>query len=234
MIAGEYIDGNVADWNSESDDRCLCDVDATIVYRLSMKQRAFDEGLRRLERRREVRAEFVARRLASKRLSGDTGLGIVDSETAFRLNDEFEDIFGREPLESFVCDTEEVVHRSLGAFFRDVSRNGAMTSPVNVGAAFRIVPARSFDTAKALSAWHAGKRAKWLPSVRTEIAFVIAGELSAVAASLSGFLPHMAECGVVTRFEHRMRKPDLAGIPHARPMLVQVSGVGQRDVNKKQ
>nr|WP_250807222.1 hypothetical protein [Neorhizobium tomejilense] len=232
MLAGDYIDGNAADWNSGGKDRCLCDVEATIVHRLAMKQAAFEEGLARLDRRRDVRAEFVGRRLASRRLSGSTGLGIVDADVTFLLNDEFEEIFGREPLEAFVTDTEEVVHRCLGDFFRDVRRHGAMTSPQNAGLAFKIVPARSFKTAAALVAHRSGRKTRWVPSVRTEMAFVVAGELSKITAALAGFIQAMTECGVVTRFEQAMRKPDLAGVPHIRPMLAEVGGYGARETHQ--
>lgn len=227
MLAVDFLDGNVADWNSSRDDRCLCDVEAVIVYRLAMSRSEFEAGLARLDRRRSARAEYVRRRLVGSRLRGgvkDSGLGVVDAESAFEINDEFEEMFGREPLEAFVVDTEEVVHRCLGDFYRGVARMGATLSPMNAGRAFRILPGRSFQSAASMMAHQKGKKTKWIPSVRTEVKFVVAGDVGVIASAMAGFVSAMAECGVVTRLEQSMRKPDLAGIPHLRPMLAEVGG----------
>lgn len=232
MLAVDYIDGNIADWNTTRDDRCLCDVDATIVYRLAMRQSDFEAGLARLDRRRVARAEFVKRKHVGMRLQGGvdgSGLSVVDASVAFAIDDEFEEVFGREPLEAFINDTEEVVHRCLGHFFRSVVDLGAMTSPMNAGGAFRILPGRSFQSSASLMAHRSGKRAKWIPSVRTEVSFVVAGDVGVISAAMAEFVPAMAECGVVTRFEQTMRKPDLSGIPHLRPVLAEVGGYGARE-----
>ena len=233
MVTVDFLDGNVADWNSAKDDRCLCDIEATIVYRLAMGRSEFDDGLRRLDRRRAARAEFVGRRLTAGRLVTGLGLGLVDADRTFELNDEFEEMFGREPLEAFVTDTEEVVHRCLGEFFRSVYSVGAVTSPMSAGRAFTIRPGRSFQTASALLSHSRGsRRAKWVPSVRTELSFVVAGDLADILAVVSGFPQALSECGVMTRFEQSMRKPDLAGIPYARPFLAEVGGNGAGEVKQ--
>ena len=227
MLAGQYLDGNIADWNAALDDRCLCDVEATIVYRLSMATKAFETGLSRLGRRRSARAEFVARKLR-----GSSGrLGVIDADATFVANDEFEEMFGREPLDAFINDTEEVVHRCLGAYFDDVVACNAVTSPMSAGAAFRTGPARSFTTAKEMQQYRDGRLSGWTPSVRTEITFVLGGSVSAVSEAMTYFAPAMAECGVMTRLEQSMRKPDLAGIPHRRPMLAEVLRDGARVIH---
>lgn len=227
MVAGQYLDGNIADWNASLDDRCLCDVEATIVYRLSMPTKAFETGLSRLGRRRAARAEFVSRKL------GGVGgrLGVIDADATFEANDEFEEMFGREPLEAFINDTEEVVHRCLGSFFDQAVALNAVTSPMAAGAAFTIGPARSFTTAKEMRQYVDGRLSGWTPSVRTEIKFVIAGAYSAITAAMACFGPAMADCGVMTRCEHSMRKPDLSGIPHRRPLLAEVLRDGARVVH---
>lgn len=228
MLAGDFLDGNVADWNIDKDDRCLCDVEATIVYRLSMRPIDFERGLERLDRRRSARAEFVRRKL----YGSGRGLGVIDANAMFEANDAFEDLFGREPLDAFLNDADEVVHRCLGAFFAEAIACGAMTSPVTAGAAFKTVPARSFDTAKAMVAHQRGQRAKWTPSVRTEITFILAGSVASISSALSSFSGMMSECGVVTRCEQSMRKPDLAGIPHRIPVLAEVMGDGTRKAHQ--
>lgn len=228
MLAGQYLDGNVADWNAALDDRCLCDVEATIVYRLSMETKAFETGLSRLRRRRLARAEFVARKLRGQ--SG--GLGVIDADATFAANDEFEEMFGREPLEAFINDTEEVVHRCLGEFFDHAVACNAVTSPMSAGAAFRTGPARSFTTAKEMLQYTEGRLSGWVPSVRTEIGFVLGGSVSAISEAIAQFAPAMAECGVMTRCEQSMRKPDLAGIPHRRPLLAEVPRDGARAIHQ--
>jgi hypothetical protein len=227
MLAGQYLDGNVADWNAQPDDRCLCDVEATIIYRLSMETRAFETGLSRLGRRRVARAEFVARKLC-----GGTGrLGVIDADATFAANDEFEEMFGREPLDAFLNDTEEVVHRCLGSFFDDAVACNAVTSPMSAGAAFKAMPARSFTTAEAMLQYSKGRLSGWTPSVRTEISFVLGGSVTAINLAMACFAPAMAECGILTRCELTMRKPDLGGIPHGRPLLAEVLRDGPREAN---
>jgi hypothetical protein len=218
MLAGQFLDGNIADWNASLDERCLCDIEATIVYRLSISTKAFETGLSRLSRRRAARSEFVSRKL----VTDDGRFGVIDADIAFAANDEFEELFGREPLEAFINDTEEVVHRCLGAFFDQAVACNAVISPLSAGAAFTTGPARSFTTAKEMGRYSEGRLSGWTPSVRTEIKFVLAGAHSAITAALRCFGPSMTDCGVVTRLEQSIRKPDLAGIPHRRPLLAEV------------
>jgi hypothetical protein len=226
MVTGQFLDGNIADWNASLDDRCLCDVEATIVYRLSMQTKAFETGLSRLGRRRAARAEFV-----STKLRGGGGMGVIDAGATFAANDEFEELFGREPLEAFINDTEEVIHRCLGSFFSQAEECNAVTSPMTAGAAFTTGPARSFTTAKDMRQYSEGRLSGWTPSVRTEISFVVGGSVSAINRALACFAPAMADCGVMTRWEQSMRKPDLAGIPHRRPVLAEVLRDGARIIH---
>jgi hypothetical protein len=228
MVAGEYLDGEIADWNAVGDDRCLCDVEATIVYRLAMTTKAFEAALSRLPRRRSARAEFVQRRLA-----GQSGrFGVIDANATFEANDEFEEMFGREPLDAFLNDTEEVVHRCLGSFFDEAVALKAITSPMTAGAAFNATPARSFTTAEAMLQYRKGRLSGWTPSVRTEISFVLGGSISTVTSAMASFTAVMAECGLMTRLERSIRKPDLSGIPHRRAILAEVLRDGTREAYK--
>jgi len=166
-------------------------------------------------------------------LAGEAGRPlVVDQDRSFAVHDEFEEIFGREPLEASVNDAEEVVHRKLGAFFAVAGDLGVVTSPVTAGAAFGIVPSRSFETSGALSRFRSGKGADWRPSVRTEIAFVLAGPLVSIRRSMSMFADAMSDCGLMVRCEQFLRKPDLAGIPHGRPRLAEVLRDGSRETDK--
>lgn len=158
---------------------------------------------------------------------------VVDDKLLFEINNEFEDVFGREPLEAFVTDIDEIVHERLGAFFDIVTDSRAMTSPMAAGRAFRIAPARSYPDVSALAREAARKVAnpKWRPSVRVEVNFVIAGEIEAVRSLAGEFVPMMSGCGALAEFSTSFRKPDLAGIPHRRPVLtlasVATSGAGK-------
>jgi hypothetical protein len=231
MIVLDTVDGKVADGDGSVAERCLCDLEAVFISRLALGRAEFESGARRLPRRREARAAFVTRWLLDR---GRGRFACVDEEAAFAANDEFEEMFGREPLESLVNDTEEIIHQRLGTFFSGVEGCGAMTSPMTAGKAFSISPARSFEDAAALSDFRRGRNSDWSPSIRTEIKFVIAGSVGAVAAAVAGFVPAMAGCGVLARMEQRTRRPDLAGIPHRAPMLAAVAGNGPREAGHMQ
>lgn len=229
MIARDNVDGAIAEWNADPSARCLCDVRATIVYLLPLSKRDFEDGMARLEKRQSARAAYLAAAIEAARRP----FAVLDGDMAFRANDTFEEAYGREPLDAFIVDTDEVLHQHIGDYFAFAGERGVMTSPMTAGPAFEIAPSRSFRTEKARDAFSRGKRADWRPSVRTEIAFVLAGTRQKVAGVMAECASYLSGCGLVTRLEHAIRVPELPDIPvwTPRAFLAEVRGDGTREAH---
>ena len=213
MEVENNIDGMVADWEVSDDDRCICDIRATFVTKLLMSKVAFHDGLVRLKKRRAMRSEFILRKLSSRQPGL---LHLVDENVNFQVNDDFEEIFDREPLDAFIIDMEEVAHQYLGDFFSQVRSTGLSVSPVNAGKAIKITPSRSFIKASDCACWdeEMPNKVEWSPCVRTELNFLIAGPIGIVGCAQNLFINHMSDIGIMFGFETSIRKPNLENIPH--------------------
>jgi hypothetical protein len=227
MVILECVDGEVAD-DEALEARCLCDMRASFVWTMELSYRRFNRAAAALADRRAARSAFVAARM------GDAGrFGVIDADMAFALNDEFEESHGRDPLEALVNDVEEIMHRELGGYFAIARPLGVVTSPMSAGAALKVAAARSFRSAEDLEDHRRGVSGGWRPSVRADVSFVIAGEISKVSAAASTFGSLMAARGPLVGLTQSVRRVDTAGVPHILPLLAPMALVANLSDDRK-
>ena len=197
-----FVDGDVAEWQSEDDDAVGCDIWAVVVYHPAIGRKTFESGCDWLEDRAEARIVALLE-AASRR--GRAGLGLVDAETVEDADRQVERQFGSSFLETFVNDTAMVAHDRVGAAFARMRSLGTVITPQTAAESLDVAPAKSFRTLKHLEGYLHDARGNWKPSVRLTLSVSVDGPFAAVEEAASVLRSALSSCGPVTEWRQRMR-----------------------------
>lgn len=201
MVPQCYVDGDVAEWDTDEEDTVGCDVAGLVVYLPEMTRRQFETWCDWLEYRAEAR---VAALLAAAASRGGR-FGLIDAEAEEVAEEAVAARFGASYLEEFINDAGKVALEAVGASFRRIGAMGASVSPPSAVRAVSVFPAKSFRTEKALRGYLQEGRATWRPSVRLCVSASLDGAVAAVAAAAADLKGALAECGTVTEWKARGR-----------------------------
>ena len=210
MIAHNFVDEIIPDWQLQLDETHRITIRSTIVYLVPVSQAQFNKALAALDARQSAFSAEL------KQLSSRKGpLRIIDNDTTIAARRSLSHKHGDNFLDKFIYDTERAIVPEIGAAIRRINSRGVRTSPDRAGAAVSIVPARSFRSAVDLSKFEQKRGSTWSPTVRLEMLLSLEGPREQVELSVDDVRTAMLFCGPVTSFT------ELAGIAdhHHEPLM---------------
>jgi len=202
MEAQCYVDGDLADWDTDDDDLAGCDVTALVVYLPKMKRREFETWSDWLEYRAEARVTALLAAAAGR----GGRLGVVDRDAEEVAEQAVAARFGENFLEEFMNDTAKVALESVGAAFDRTASRGVAVSPGTAREAITIIPAKSFRNEKALRGYLQEGKSNWRPSVRLSLRVSLDGRQEAVEWAAWDLRKSLSECGTITDWKQRGRQ----------------------------
>lgn len=203
MIAQNFIDEIIPDWQLQLDETHRITIRSTIIYRVPVSQAQFNKALASLEARQTAYAEELTQ------LAGRKGkLRVIDHDTTLAARQSLSRKHGENFLDKFIYDTERAIVPELGAAVGRINDRGVRTSPERAGAAISISPARSFRSAADLARFEKKRGSTWSPTVRLEVIISLEGPREQVELSVEDVRTAMLFCGPVTTFT------EIAGVPH--------------------
>lgn len=195
MIAQNFVDEIIPDWQLQLDEKHRISVRSTIVYRIPMTQTQFNRAVVKLEARQAAFAGELTR------LAGLKGrFRVIDQETTLAARQSLSKKHGENFLDKFIYDTERAIVSELGKAVRRINDRGVKTSPDRAGAAISITPARSFTSHADLARYEQKKGNTWSPTVRLEVTIDMEGPREQVELSVQDVKAAMLFCGPVTSF----------------------------------
>jgi hypothetical protein len=210
MIAHNFVDEIIPDWQLQLDETHRITIRSTIVYLVPVSQAQFTKALASLEARQTAFSAELTQLAARKGT-----LRVIDSETAIAARQSLSKKHGENFLDKFIYDTERAIVPEIGAAVRRINNRGVKTSPDRAGAAVSIAPARSFRSAADLARFEQKRGSTWSPTVRLEMIISLEGPREQVELSVDDIRAAMLFCGPVTSFT------EIAGVPdhHAEPAM---------------
>jgi len=199
MVPNCFVDGDIADWQSDYDTFIGCDIQAMIIYYPEMTRREFERACDWLEERAEERLHIL---LSLARPDGRR-LGVVDNRLQELADELVSKEFGDNFLERFIRDSLKVAHDNLGAVMS--CRNRVLLTPSCVRDTVEVTPAKSFRTEKSLASYLRDGRSTWKPSVRMTFAVTIEGPWGEVESMAAALRYALNECGPVAEWRQRVR-----------------------------
>lgn len=197
-----YVDGAVADWQMEEDDRVGCDLAGLVVYiPASMQKKHFERSCDWLEQREEALRDAL---LDTVKLAKG-GLGVIDQETADKAWSRVNELMGDDTLHLFIKDTRTVAHLKVGAALKMAAMAGIDVTPGTADGAVDVVPAMSFMSERAMAHYLREGRGGWKPSVRLSVRVSMEGPYGPVTAAAAALLAATAECGPVLAWRQNVR-----------------------------
>lgn len=211
MIAQNFVDDVIPDWQLSLDETHRITIRSTIVYRLPMSQAQFNKAVVKLEGRQTAFAKEVTK-LATLRGK----FRVVDQETALAARQSLSRKHGENFLDKFIYDTERAIVSELGVAVQHINDKGVKTFPKRAGAAISIAPARSFLTPTDLARYEQKRGNTWSPTVRLVVDVDLEGPREQVELSVQDIKAAMLFCGPVTSFTESASSPQRHGEPELR------------------
>jgi hypothetical protein len=217
MIAGNFIDEVVPDWQMKADDAHRVTVQSTIVYRLPGTQRQFEKAVSSLDARQQTFAKAV------DKISERRGIfRVIDSNSTSAARTTLSKKHGESFLDKFIYDTEKAIIPEIGNAFRRVHEKGVKTYPKHVSDAVSILPARSFTNHFDLSRFDEKRGNTWVPTVRLTLCVTLEGHRDQVEAAIHELKAGMLFCGPLTTFTEAAAVPQEYDEPEVRLPLAAV------------
>lgn len=203
MVLGNFVDGEVPDWDLGDDDPLGVDVAAVVVFHPVMTARAFEMSCISLEERRETR---MTQAIQNARGSNPR-FRLIDKETFEVADEACRRIHGYDYLDTFISDTLAVALNEIGSAVTRARQEGVRVSPERHSLGVSVRPARSFADRVSMNKWEAGGRARWKPSVRLEVTLGLDGPFTKVERYCEEIRRALSACGPLTFFEEHARPP---------------------------
>lgn len=201
MVPKCYVDGDIADWQSEGETRVGCDIQAVVIYHPEMSRREFERSCDWLEDRAQERLHIVLS-LAKKQ---HPRFGVIDSGLQDTADEIVSEEYGDNFLETFIGDSNDVAIENLAPVFSHSKHVDIF--PSCASDAISVTPAKSFRSEKALAAYLSDGRTQWKPAVRLTLKVTIEGEWSEIEAASSAMRLALTNCGPIAEWRQSTRLP---------------------------
>jgi hypothetical protein len=212
MIAANFVDGFIPDWQLPDDGRHSITAEVGIVYKPDIQRHVFERSCGQLEGRRQA---YLAQ--LNKNRRPDRPLYAIDQKTVTRAREAIGRDTNTDYLDRFMFDTEKAATAEVGKVMDRAKRAGLSVVPAHARDAVDVLPGRSFSSNDARLAFEAGAKIKWTPTVRLSVRVNFEGNRDAVETAVSDLRSAMLFCGPVTTFnEHAdvpMKHLPLAAMP---------------------
>lgn len=220
MVLGNFVDGDVPDWDTGDDDPLGVDVAAIVVFHPDIRPKAFELSCLALEQRRETRRDLMVH-LAR---GSNPRFRLIDEETIHTAQEACSRIHGFDYLDTFLTDTLGVAIDEIGSVANRARTEGVRVTPERHALGISVRPARSFADRASMAKWEEGKRARWKPSVRLEVSLALDGPFTKVERFCEEIRRAVSTCGPLTFFEEHARPPRDFIVEEERPrVLAEVS-----------
>jgi len=210
MIAPNFVDEIIPDWQLQLDETHRITVRSTIIYQVPIRQTQFNRAVAALEARQTVFADELTRLATRKGI-----LRVIDQDTTLSARRSLSKKHGENFVDKFIYDTERAIVSELGVAVKRINDRGVKTWPKRAGDAISISPARSFRTNADLTRFEKKKGNTWSPTVRLEVSIDLEGPREQVELSVQDIRSAMLFCGPITSFTenaampHQYDEPDL-------------------------
>ncbi len=195
MIAQNFVDEIIPDWQLQLDETHRITIRSTIVYLVPVSQAQFTKALASLGGRQAAFSKELS--LLSERKGA---LRVIDNDTTIAARQSLSKKHGENFLDKFIYDTERAIVPEIGAAIRRINGRGVRTSPDRADAAVSIAPARSFRSAADLAKFEQKRGSTWSPTVRLELLLSLEGPREQVELSVDDVRTAMLFCGPLTSF----------------------------------
>ncbi len=217
MIAANFVDGFIPDWQMPEDGRHSVTAEVGIVYTPDIQRSVFERSCGQLERRR---MEYLVE--VTKAKPSENALCAIDNKAVYKARDTISRDMSTSYLDDFMFDTEKAATAELGKVMDRAKRNGLTVVPGYAREAVCVEPGRSFSSNVARLAFEQGAKVKWTPTVRLSVKVNFEGKREAVEEAVNDLRAAMLFCGPVTRFSEQAAVPLKHPTRVAQPTLVAV------------
>lgn len=195
MIAENFVDEMIPDWQMQPEDQHRITLKSSIVYKLPGTRAQFEIAIKTIEARKH---EFL--RALTQPRDWSSRLAVIDAKKTECERQALSARLGANYVDHFIYDTERAVTLELGQVMRECASKGVRMTPHHISQAIHVRPCRSFRTDAARSRFLAGKTSQWMPTVRLDLKLDLEGQREKVENAVAEIKCAMLFCGPVTSF----------------------------------
>ncbi len=195
MAAENFVDAHIPNWQLEKTDRHCISVRGTIIYKLDMTRREFEEAVRSLDRRKKAIYNMIQRMAPRTQHLLD-----IDKTTIERARCAVTEIYGNNHLEQFIYDANETISDEMRSVAAIAKRLNIKLEPSTGRQMISIKPGRSFTCETSLIAHKTKKNQDWIPIVRLELQTKLEGPREHIESLAHQIRLAMLSCGPLTSF----------------------------------